>query len=215
MTGVQTCALPISARNAAADPHNLLWWHADRRRLDAEAIRDALLFVAGDLDASTGGAHPFPAVNTWSFTQHNQFFAVYDNKLRTVYQMQQRLRKHPFLALFDGADPNSSTAVREPSTTPLQSLFVMNDKFAHDEAAQFAARIVAAEADETRRIERAFVTAYARPPLPEETQAAKDYLRQFGEKLAARKTPAAQIPAAAWASLGRALLGANEFLYLD
>ncbi len=203
------------ARNTAADPHNLLWWRADRRRLDAEAIRDALLFVAGDLDASTGGAHPFPAVNTWSFTQHNQFFAVYDNKLRTVYQMQQRLRKHPFLALFDGADPNSSTAVREPSTTPLQSLFVMNDKFAHEQAALFSTRLVAAEPDETRRIERAFVTAYARPPLPEETQAAKDYLRQFSEKLTVRKTPAAQIPAAAWASLGRALLGANEFLYLD
>ncbi len=202
-------------QNQARDPNNLLWWRADRRRLDAESLRDALLFVGGDLDASVGGAHPFPPLNTWGFTQHNQFFAVYDNKQRTVYQMQQRLRKHPFLALFDGADPNSSTAVREPSTTPLQSLFAMNDKFAHEQAARFAAGLLAAETDEARRIQRAFATAYGRPALPEETQAAKDYLQEFGAKLAARKTPAAQIPAAAWASLGRALLGANEFLYVD
>ena len=203
------------ARGTQNDPNNLLWWHADRRRLDAEAIRDALLFVGGNLDTTPGGEHPFPAVNTWGFTQHNQFFAVYDNKQRTVYQMQQRLRKHPFLALFDGADPNSSTAVRDPSTTPLQSLFMMNDKFAHEQAALFAARVLRAETDDARRVERAFLTAYARPPLPEETRAAQNYLRQFSDKLAARKTPAAQIPTDAWASLSRALLGANEFLYVD
>ena len=199
------------AANAARDTNNLLWWRADRRRLDAESIRDALLHVSGDLDVTIGGAHPFPPVHTWGFTQHNQFFAIYDNRQRTVYQMQQRLRRHPFLALFDGADPNASTAVREPSTTPLQSLFLMNDKFAHEQAAKFASRMQPGAADEARQIERAFLTLYARPPQPDEVSAAKDYLARFREKAVAKKLPAAE----AWNSLSRALLSANEFLYLD
>ena len=78
---------------ASTDPNNTQWWHAERRRLDAESIRDAMLFVSGDLDPTPGSAHPFPPVHTWSYTQHNQFFALYDNHQRSVYQMQQRLRK--------------------------------------------------------------------------------------------------------------------------
>ncbi len=201
----------VFAANTAKDPNNTLWWRAERRRLDAESIRDALLFVSGDLDESVGGAHPFPPVHTWGFTQHNQFFANYDNRQRTVYQMQQRLRKHPFLALFDGADPNSSTAVREPSTTPLQALFMMNDKFAHEQAAKFAARVQQGEPDEARQIERAFLALYARPPQPDELALAADYLTNLRTKLAAKKLPTDQT----WPSLARALLGANEFLYLD
>ncbi|PHX95703.1 MAG: hypothetical protein CK546_01200 [Pedosphaera sp.] len=207
----KTSPAELFAKNAVKDPNNALWWHADRRRLDAESIRDTLLFVSGDLDETGGGAHPFPPVHTWGFTQHNQFFANYDNRQRTVYQMQQRLRKHAFLALFDGADPNSSTATREPSTTPLQSLFMMNDKFAHEQAAKFATRVQQGETDEARQIGRAFVMLYSRPPQPDELRLATDYLAQFREKLAAKKLPADQ----AWPSLSRALLGANEFLYLD
>ena len=190
-----------------ADPRNELWHRAERRRLDAESIRDALLCVSGDLDLAPGGAHPFPAVNTWGFTQHNQFFATYDTRQRTVFQMQQRLRRHPFLELFDGADPNSSTAARQTSTTPLQSLFVMNDPFTHERAAHLAARLQREQPDDASRIGHAFQILYSRAPQPEETQMAADYLAQ----LAARKLPADQ----AWQSLSRALLAANEFLYLD
>ncbi len=186
---------------------NPLWAHAERRRLDAESIRDALLLVSGDLDLKPGGEHPFPAVNTWDFTQHKQFFASYDTPQRTVYQMQQRLRRHPFLALFDGADPNSSTASRQTSTTPLQSLFVMNDPFLHERAGNFATRLLRERPDDGTRFDRAFRLLYARPPQPEETQMATDYLALF----AAKPLPADQ----AWQSLARALLAANEFLYLD
>ncbi len=187
----------------ATDPENKLWSRAERRRLDAESIRDSLLFVSGTLDFTPGTAHPFPPVHTWGFTQHNQFFATYDTKQRTVFQMQQRLRRHAFLALFDGADPNSSTAVRQQSTTPLQSLFVMNDAFIHERAAEFATRIAQSGTDNPQRITYAFQTLYARPPQPEETQLAADYLAKF---------PA---PDKAWQSLSRAMLGANEFIYVD
>jgi hypothetical protein len=197
--------------SSASDPNNTLWSHAERRRLDAESIRDALLSISGDLDLTPGGVHPFPPVYTWGFTQHNQFFAVYENHQRSVYQMQQRLRKHPFFALFDGADTNSSTGVRDPSTTPLQSLFVMNDKFVHGQAARFAARLSAMESEDAPRVDRAFRILYARPPQPEELEMATDYLSRIRAQLAAKQLS----PDEAWPSLIRALLGANEFFYLD
>jgi len=208
-----TWQLSATASNAgaAADPNNTLWSHAERRRLDAEAIRDALLFVSGDLDLAPGGAHPFPPVYTWGFTQHNQFFAVYENRQRSVYLMQQRLRKHPFFALFDGADTNSSTGVRDPSTTPLQSLFVMNDKFVHEQAARLAARLGAMESADAPRISLVFRTLYSRSPQNEEVQMATEYLSQIRAQLAAKQLS----PNEAWPSLVRALLGANEFFYLD
>jgi len=190
-----------------ADHEIALWSRAERRRLDAECVRDALLFVSGSLDLSPGGAYPFPPVHTWGFTQHKQFFASYDTPKRTVYQMQQRLRRHPFLALFDGPDPNGSTAVRQVSTTPLQSLFVMNDPFVHDCAAKFAARLMREGSNDSTRLERAFAILYARLPEPDEAQMATAYLAQ----LSSRQLP----PEQAWQSLSRALLAANEFLYLD
>lgn len=179
-----------------------------RQRLDAESIRDALLLVSGDLDLAPGGEHPFPPVHTWGWTQHNQFFALYDTKQRSVYQMQQRLRKHPFFLLFDGADTNSSTATRPLSTTPLQSLFAMNDPFVHERAQKLAARLIAAAPDEAKRLEQAFLTLYARRPEADEERMFGDYLTQIAEK---KKLPRDQ----AWVSLCRVLLAANEFLYLD
>ena len=115
----------------------------DRRRLDAEAIRDAMLAVSGSLDRTPGGAHPFPAKQTWHFTQHAPFKAVYDTPKRSVYLMTQRIARHPFLALFDGADPNVSTAERSETTTPSQALFLMNDPFTHAQSAALAGRLMA------------------------------------------------------------------------
>ncbi|MEO6787141.1 MAG: DUF1553 domain-containing protein, partial [Chthoniobacteraceae bacterium] len=98
--------------------------------------------------------------------------------------------------------------VRATSTTPLQSLFAMNDPFVHERAARFAARIMSAESDEQQRITLAFLTLYARPPEPEETAMFTAFLAQLRDT---KKLP----PDQAWASLSRVLLGANEFLYLD
>ena len=86
----------------ANDPDNALFGRFDRRRLTAEELRDALLAVSGRLDEHPGGPHPFPPQNKWGYTQHTPFQAVYDTNKRSVYLMTQRIRKHPFLALFDG-----------------------------------------------------------------------------------------------------------------
>src|SRR4029077_12432567 len=107
----------------------------------------------GNLDRSRGGPHPFPDQRSWDFTQHKPFKAVYDTDRRSVYLMTQRIQRHPFLALFDGADTNASTARRVTSTTPLQALYWLNDPFVHEQAKRFAARLLAEQPDDAGRVE--------------------------------------------------------------
>ena len=82
---------------------------------NAESLRDSLLLVSGELDESPTPPHPFPPESTWGWTQHNPFVAVYETRRRSVYLMQQRSIKHPYMALFDGPDLNGGTPVR-PTT---------------------------------------------------------------------------------------------------
>ena len=206
---------PTMAKNAQLDPNNDLLWKFNRYRLDAESIRDTLLFVGGDLDESPAGTHPFPPQHTWGWTQHNPFVAAYETRRRSIYLMQQRLKKHPYLALFDGADPSSSTGVRLPSTTPLQALFVMNDPLAHAESAKLASRAIGLATDEHSRIAAAYQIAWNRSPTSDEQQECADFLKQYRDKLAELKTPSDQAELKAWSALVRVLMSSNEFVFVD
>ena len=165
--------------NAKLDPANDFLWKFDRQRLDAESdSRHALLAVAGNLDRTPGGQHPFPDQKGWDFTQHKPFKAVYDTNKRSVYVMTQRFQRHPFFGLFDGADTNTSTDRRLTSTTPLQALYLMNDPFVHAQAKKFAERIAGENGKNpsTDRIHHAYLLLYGRPPNKEEINAAMNYL---------------------------------------
>ena len=203
------------AKNVAADPNNDLYWHFKRTRLDAEEIRDSLLFVGGDLDETPAGSHPFPPQSTWGWTQHNPFVANYESRRRSIYLMQQRLKRNPYLALFDGADPSSSTAVRFLSTTPLQALFAMNDPLAHAQSGKLAQRLIASSPDEAARISSAYQLTFGRLPLPDEIQECSEFLKQYRARLSELKTPAEQTELKAWSALARSLMGSNEFIYVD
>ncbi len=197
------------------DPNNELYGRFTRRRLDAESIRDTLLAVSGDLDERFGGEHPFPAQHTWKWTQHAPFAAVYETRQRSVYLMQQRLRKNPYLALFDGADPSSSTGVRLPSTTPLQALFLMNDPLVHASAGKLAGRVLAAAEDDPPRVELAYRLTFTRQPDESERSECREFLKAYREKLTSLKVPADQVEIQAWNALARALLSSNEFVFVD
>jgi hypothetical protein len=201
--------------SAARDPGNVWYWRCDRRRLDAEAVRDALLTAGGHLDMSRPGSHPFPPITAWTWTQHMPFKDVYASNHRTVYLMTQRFQRHPFLALFDGPDTNTTTDRRESSTVPLQALFLMNNPFVHEQARGLARRMMAASADDNGRITFGYEIAWGRPAAPDETEAARRYLRSYREGLARLGAGDGEQQAEAWASLARVLLGANEFIYVD
>jgi len=186
-----------------------------RRRLEADAIRDTLLLLGNSLDREPAGAHPFPPQSEWKFTQHNPFKAVYDSRKRTVYLMTQRIQRHPYLAIFDGADPSASTPRRVTSTTPLQALFLLNDPLVHEMAEKFAARVCGMEKDEEARVHRAWMLMFSRPPAAEETAQAREFLKTAREKLRADGKPNDRHDPESWQAMVRSLLRLNEFVYLD
>ncbi len=184
-----------------------------RRRLSAEEIRDSILMVSGDLDKTPAQAHPFPSAVNWSFSQHAPFNAVYDHDKRSVYLMTQRLKRHPFLALFDGADPNATTAQRLGTTVPTQALFFLNDPFVHRKSEQFAKRLLASSPSETERIVLAHLMTIGRPPTDAEQVEATSFLLSYREQLVAENRPQPEIEAIA--AYVRTLFGCNEFLHVD
>jgi len=206
-----------TAASAAVDPENRWLWRFPRHRLDGESIRDAMLAVSGRLKQGPGGPHPFPPIETWHWTQHDPFKAVYATSHRSVYLMTQRLVKHPFLAIFDGPDTNSSTDVRTHSTVPLQALYLRNNPFVHDQAASFAGRLLAGSGDRdpADRIERAYELAWGRPPRSDELERTLRFLDDCRGALKKARIPGESRELEAWTSLAKVLLTANEFLYID
>ncbi len=204
-----------NAKNAAIDVNNDYLWRFNRRRLEAEEFRDAVLAVSGQLDRTMGGEHPFPAENTWRFTQHEQFFAVYDTDRRSVYLMQQRLKKHPFFEVFDGSDQNAITDKRSESVTPIQALYLMNNSWFYDQADSFAVRVGMAFETMPERIDYAFRLALGRGAKPEEIKEGIDYIQQVKQELKNTNIPAEKLKRVALSSYFRVLLSSNEFLYVD
>ena len=199
----------------AIDPDGVWLWRHVRRRLDAESIRDAMLFVSGGLDRSVPDGHPFPDVSTWGFTIHQPFHGEYDSNRRSLYLMVQRNRRHPYLALFDAADPNQSVDRRLPTTTPTQALYLMNAEFVHRQAAAFAARLAAAGGTEAERIDRGIEMASGFLPAGEERDACAAFLADYRRHLVDRGITADEAEPQAWAALCRVLLTDNSFLSVE
>ena len=208
-------ASDLDAHNVTIDPGNRWLWRYPRRRLDAESIRDAMLAVSGRLDSRRPRPHPFPPIEAWHWTQHDAFKAVYPTNQRSVYLMTQRLLKHPYLAIFDGPDTNTSTDVRPQSTVPLQALYLMNNPFVLEQARGLANRLIASSTEPVSRIEFAYQLAWGRLPESSEIERASEFLRQTLGVLLTIKTPQDSRETDAWTGLAKVLLTANEFLYID
>jgi hypothetical protein len=159
----------------------------NRRRLEVEPWRDAMLAVAGNLDTAVGG----PSAD----------LASPDNRRRTLYGAVSRHNLDPVLRLFDFPDPNLTCDRRPVTSVPLQQLFVLNSEFMARQAKALAARVQAAAADEPARIRRAFLLAYGRPPTDRETRLCEAFLGSGGSS--------------AWEEYAQVLLSVNEFAFID
>jgi hypothetical protein len=147
------------------DPENRLLWRANvQSRLDAEALRDAVLAVSGMLDASVGG----PAA------------PLDDSNLRrTLYGYVSRSRPDATLTMFDFPDPNNTSEHRLVTNSPLQGLFFLNSTFIARAADALAKRICDGQASgDENHIRRAYLLLYNRPPQPAEVQLGLDFLRK-------------------------------------
>lgn len=185
----------------------------ENRRLSAEEIRDAILAISGDLDRTPGKGHPFPSPVTAAFTQHGPYSAVYEHNQRSVYLMTQRIKRHPFLALFDGPDPNATTAERRTTTVPTQALFFLNSPFVHEKATHLATRLRSEFKTDEQRVTRLWKLTAGRIPTSTERDEALVFLKEYQAELRASGQP--DVENTALAAYARSLLGSNEFLHLD
>lgn len=201
-----------SAETEKIDPTNEHYSRFDRRRLSAEELRDTLLVVSRQLDRSSGGPHPFPPEATWNYTQHVPFSTFYDSDKRSVYLISLRNRRHPFLGLFDGADPNASTPQRQETTVPTQALYFLNDPFFHQQSEKLATRILELPDDEARLV-TLYQLVLQRLPSARDRSIANAFIKPYAESLTiVVDTDRAKV---AWSAFARIVLASNEFLYLD
>jgi hypothetical protein len=142
------------------DSGNRLYWRANRKRMDAEQIRDSVLEISGNLDDSIGG--PSQELTP-------------DYKRRTIYGKVSRYKLDAYLQLFDFPPPNISAEKRFTTTVPLQRLFLMNSDFMQIEAEELVKR-VSAEPNNRARIRKMYNITYGRDPNEQEIQTALDYL---------------------------------------
>ncbi len=202
--------------NSKRDPENVFLWKYSRKRLDAESIRDAMLFVSGELDHQPGGPHPFKPWHKKGYSLNGPFHEVYPSKKRSVYLMTQRLYKHPFLGLFNGPDTNETTGTRKNANIPSQALYLMNSPFLPELAEAFAKRILQTETSEEKQIQVAYQIAFSRNPTPTEQadflQTLHTYRKQM---LKEQPKDSAAANQAAWTGLSKVLLTSNEFFFID
>ena len=200
----------IDAKKIAEDPDNRLYWRADRRRLSAEAIRDSALAASGRLNRSVSGKPvriPIePEVydlifteaepdNLWPVTPD-----VFQHDRRTLYLLNKRTVRLPFLANFDQPDAMTSCSIRQTSTHALQSLSLLNSDFMLGQSRSLAERLLAECGDEGSDclISRAFHLTLARHPSSVEQRLARQFLKSHPDALQ---------------DFSLALLNRNEFVY--
>lgn len=170
------------------DPANRLYATFTRRRMDVEAWRDSLFFVAGNLNLQVGGPP--------------QELTLATNNRRTLYGLVRRRELSDLLRLYDFPDPVTHSPSRVLTTTPLQQLYTFNSPLMSQQAANLIKRLHQdVGADPTKRIERAYSVLFGRRPTPSQLQLGLAFVRDGKE--------------ATWGQYAQVLLGSNEFMFID
>ena len=185
----------------AKDAQARLLWRYPPRRVEAESLRDAVLLVSGKLDLTTGG----PGFDL--FESNGNYVKVYTPKKtfgpaefrRMIYQSKPRMQLDDTFGAFDCPDAGQIAPRRNVSTTPLQALNLLNSTFMLQQAGYFAERVEKdAGRDPAAQVKRSFALAFQRAPSEKELAAATKLVKEHG-----------------LAALCRAVLNANEFVFLD
>ena len=203
-------SLPFDDRAMEIDPDNKLLWRFRRKRLEAEAVRDAVLAVSGRLNPEQNGLPIFPPLpgdvgervkyseSKWD-TQYGP-----EARKRSIYIYQQRTLAMPFMQVLDALVCDESRPRRRSSVTPLQALAMYNGNLVNEESRYFAERIRSEVGDDVQaQVERAFLLALSRHPTSEES-------RQIHQLVAKSEPREGRLIA-----MCRVLYNANEFVYVD
>ena len=205
-----------SARAAESDPSNRLLQHANLRRLDAEAIRDAMLSISGRLDPTLyGPSIPVHYAARRGLTEGDPNNGPVDGDgRRSIYQEIRRNAHNPFLEVFDLPKPATTRGQRDTTNVPAQSLALLNSPFVIGQAAEWGRRLAEGEAASIDgRIAHMFVKVLARPPSEAERARVTDYLAAVA---AARGVDPSLLlyDAAVWQDVAHSLFNLKEFIFI-
>lgn len=220
---------PRTAEYSGRDFDNEHWWRSNRRRLEAEALRDAMLAVSGQIDLRAGGPSFVPPVSAQALEGLSKKGAAWtpsppvEQRRRSIYMFTRRSLPVPLMAAFDFADTTQPCSQRNVSTVAPQALVLLNNDFVHEQSTALAERILTDQPSDTAaRVDRAWQLALNRLPDDAERQAAIAHVEKQQARFARSTSDAAESVAdettaqrRAWASLCHVLFNANEFLYVD
>ena len=213
------------AEGLSLDPENRLFWRMNRQRLEAEAIRDSLLKVSGELATKSGGpslaleiientgALAAAGINPPSY--HHRKSRPSQDFERTVYLPVMRngpSSADKIRSFFDFVDPASITGQRNQTVMPTQSLFLLNNDLVRKRAGAMAKQLIAAHANEDARLESLWLRAWNRPITAEERTNARKFLQEITPLLKTPRAPDA-LETARWQELCHSLLASNAFIY--
>lgn len=191
----------INPAGRSRDAENRLYWRKSPLRLEAEALRDAVLAVSGELNPAMGG----PGYQDFTtFTANSQFYLAIDPtgyavQRRSLYRTWIRSGRNPLLDVLDCPDPSSASPKRAVTTTPLQALALLNNPFMLRMSARLAERIqTAGIVDASAQVVSAYEFVLQRAPTAVELEPATQFVKQHG-----------------LSSFTRVLFNSNEFLYVD
>jgi mono/diheme cytochrome c family protein len=210
---------------AKADPDNRLLGRMRPRRLEAEALRDALLAVSGTLNPEMYGPAfkaPIPPDAMVARNVKDPYPKdVSDGpavRRRSVYLFHKRVIPYPLLQAFDAPDAQQCTGRRDVTTVTPQALALLNDPFVRARAGDFASRLLQEAGDDPARcVERAYRLALGRAPGEGEKAAGVEFLARQSRDRSARdpKVSAADARRLALTDYCQAIFGLNEFIYVD
>ncbi len=205
----------INAAQEEVDPKNELYYRFPIKRLQGEAIRDAMLMISGDLDPTQFG--PSVTVHLTSFMEGRGRPGV-SGPLngagrRSIYTEVRRNFLSPMMLAFDTPIPFNSMGRRSVSNVPAQALILMNSPFVADQARKWAARLIHSEPELRNRIDRAYRQAFARSPSTMEVEQGTEFLNQQAKEMQLEPTEIDENQDI-WADYCHVLLNVKEFIYL-
>lgn len=196
------------------DPENRLLHRFPRKRLEAEAIRDTILFVSDNLDFTMHGSL-MPLKDRAYVTGTGSNTHSYDNNRRSVYQPIYRSAVYDVLTAFDFPDPATPNGDRQESVIAPQALVMMNSPLVAKNMRRIAERLLDDFSETEPRIENLYQRALSRPPTDKELEVLGNFVNQAIEQNKAEGLKPKEAILIAWQSLARIVISSNEFLYLN
>jgi hypothetical protein len=203
-------------KTGEADPENRLHGRADVRRLEAEAIRDAILAVGGAIDKRQGGSMLHVKNREYFFDHTSKDTTNYDSRRRSLYLPVVRNNVYDVFQLFDFPDPAVPSGDRATTTVAPQALFVLNSNWAMKICDHLAESLLKeAGLDDAGRVRRLYLLAYAREAVDMEITKAITLVREVERAMQEREPELDRRRLLAWSSLCQVIMSANEFVYVQ